>query len=45
MSLSPAMRLWVIDRLVEARDILSNNRSTPSQRTIARLVIDQHGRG
>lgn len=41
MALSQNMIIWVSERVAEAKAILSNPRSTPSQRTIAKLVLEQ----
>jgi hypothetical protein len=43
MALSPVMSRWVSERIAEAHEILNSRNSTPSQRTVARLVIAQHG--
>ncbi len=39
--LSQNMILWVSERVEEARRILRDDRSTESQRTVARLVLAQ----
>jgi hypothetical protein len=41
MALSQNMILWVSERVEEARRILRDDRSTESQRTVARFVLAQ----
>jgi hypothetical protein len=42
MSLGPHMSAWIAARINEARDILNNERSTDSQRALARRFLEQH---
>lgn len=44
MSLHPRMSAWIAARISEAREILESNRSTESQRTVARMVLSQWGK-
>jgi hypothetical protein len=41
MALSQAVIATIVRELHSAREILANPRSTQSQRTVARLVLDQ----
>jgi hypothetical protein len=39
MALSPTMLKWITERVAEARAILASAATTPSQKTVARLVL------
>lgn len=41
MSLSPRMSAWVASRIREAHEILKSEKSTDSQRAVARMVLCQ----